>query len=305
MLDSNTNLSESKEQLAFSIADKKAKSPDLSGYTDYREFLKDYYLYKIKTSSSMVRAYSYAIFSAAANIKSPNYLKLIIEAKRNLSEDMINKFATALAFNKNQTNEFRALVLFNQAKEPLLRNQYLKVLADIRVKAKIKNGEIAASQYKQIPSWVSYALYALLDQKDVQFTADHLFDLLKAKATKDEIKSCLSKLEEGGQIEFNETTKVYEKTKGAVKEQAIPVVLVRKLQSEFIYLGLESLFEDQKSDREFGALTMSLTKEEYQKLMFDVRHFRKKIYKDYLFSREATKGEKLYQLNFQLFGVSK
>ena len=305
MLDNHTDLSESKEQLAFHIANKGAKRPDLSMYTDFRDYLNDFYKFKIETSSSMVRAYSYATFSASANIKSPNYLKLIIEAKRNLSEDMIIKFARALELNKEQASELRALVLFNQAKEPLLRNQYLKVLAEIRVKAKIKNGEIEAKKYKQIPSWVSYALYALLDQQGVEFTVDVLFERLKSKATKDEIKSCLSKLEENGQIEFNEDTKVYQKIKGASKEETLPVALVRKLQSEFIYLGLESLFEDQTSDREFGALTMSLTKDEYQKLMFEVRHFRKKIYKDYLLKRESSKGEKLYQLNLQLFGMSK
>ena len=39
----------------------------------------------------------------------------------------------------------------------------------------------------------------------------------------------------------------------------VPVALVRKLQAELIYLGLESLFQDAPQDREFGAMTVALT----------------------------------------------
>ena len=66
-----------------------AQPPVLAAYADYRHYLSDFYKYKVKTSSSVIRPYSYATFSAAADIKSPNYLKLIIEGKRNLSDAMV------------------------------------------------------------------------------------------------------------------------------------------------------------------------------------------------------------------------
>ena len=105
--------------------------PKLSSYTDYRLYLKDVYLYRKKTMSTPVRSYSYATFSAAADIKSPNYLKLIIEGQRNLSPQMIVKFGKALQLQKDDQVEFEALVHYSQAKDPLERNRCLKVLTGI------------------------------------------------------------------------------------------------------------------------------------------------------------------------------
>lgn len=69
-------------------------TPSLNEYMDYRLFLSDWYLYKRDLTKKDLRPYSFAMFSAAANIKSPNYLKMIIEGQRNLSEEMILKFKT-------------------------------------------------------------------------------------------------------------------------------------------------------------------------------------------------------------------
>src|SRR5258708_5756088 len=90
------------------------------------------YEFRKRTESTGMRTYSYSHFSAAADIKSPNYLKLIIECKRNLSDDMILRFARALRLEKQQAEEFRALVHYGQADEPVERNKYLKDLAEIR-----------------------------------------------------------------------------------------------------------------------------------------------------------------------------
>ena len=103
-----------------------ASLPDLSEYMDYRLFLADFYHAKKAQTKTSIRPYSYAIFSAAADIKSPNYLKMIIEGKRNLSNDMIAKFGKACALNKAQGEEFKLLVLFNQAEDPADRNYALK-----------------------------------------------------------------------------------------------------------------------------------------------------------------------------------
>jgi hypothetical protein len=81
-------------------------------YVNYRRFLKDYYL-KAKAEK---KYFSYRYFSRRAGINSPNFLKVVIEGKRNLSSKTIEKFATALGLNQQETVFFRRLVMFNQAK---------------------------------------------------------------------------------------------------------------------------------------------------------------------------------------------
>ena len=86
--------------------------------------------------------------------------------------------------------------------------------------------------------------------------------------------------------------------------ETIPVALVRKLQAELIYLGLESLFQDQPQDREFGAQTMALTEDEFEVLKFELRQFRKRWTKDVSVARKSAKGSRVFQLNIQLFPVT-
>ncbi|MEZ4870729.1 MAG: TIGR02147 family protein [Bdellovibrionales bacterium] len=279
--------------------------PVLAEFTDYREYLQAFYDCRRHQTRGDLRPYSYAHFSAAANIKSPNYLKMVIQKKRNLSAAMIDKFSKAMNLNKKSSEEFRALVNYNQATEPLERNRCLKILSDLRVKSSIEEGNLTQEDFDRVPSWVSWALVALTDAGVTDFDEEKIFETLKGRAKKDEIRKCLQKLISEGQLEEveGEIRKTGRQMKDADK---IPSELVKKLQAQLIYLGLESLFNDEASDREFGTITLSLTEAEYDKLKFDVRHFRKKVYAEALLHREQNgPGDKVYQLNFQLFPLSK
>lgn len=279
--------------------------PVLSDYMNYRQFLGDFYLYKRKASKGSLRAYTYAVFSAAANIKSPNYLKMIIEGKRNLSDDMIGKFGKALGFMKDQTEEFRLLVQFTQAMDPAERNMYLKKLSEHRVAGKLKSGEIDRKTWEKVPNWVAWIIYAMIDQDGVSFDTATLKNLLRGKASEDEIDNALSTLISSGDLRRDEATGELKKARSLTESpEEIPVALVRKLQSQLMYLGLESLYQDQPTEREFGTLTLSLTKTEFEEIKFKLRQMRKALHKDNSIARMKDKGERVYQLNIQLFPVT-
>src|ERR1044071_9309165 len=92
--------------------DGEATPPRLNSFTDYRQYLREFYEFRRNQTRTHLRPYSYANFAAAADIKSPNYLKLIIDGQRNLSREMAAKFARATLLSKEETEEFMALVDF-------------------------------------------------------------------------------------------------------------------------------------------------------------------------------------------------
>lgn len=282
-----------------------ANPPMLSDYMSYRVFLGDFYQYKRKASKTSLRPYNYAVFSAAANIKSPNYLKMIIEGKRNLSDDMIGKFGKALGLMKEQVDEFRLLVYFTQATDPAERNMFLKKLSEHRVAGKLKSGEIDRKTWEKVPNWVTWIIYAMVDQEGVSYDTATLKALLRDKASDDEIQSALDTLITTGELRRDEATGELKKNRNLIESpEEIPVALVRKLQSQLMYLGLESLYQDSPTDREFGSLTMSLTKAEFEEMKFKLRQMRKSLNKDNSIARMKSKGERVYQLNIQLFPVT-
>lgn len=281
------------------------EAPVLGNYLDYRKYLADYYQYRRDLSAKDIRPYNYAVFSAGANIKSPNYLKMIIDGRRNLSDDMIGKFGKALGLNKEQTEEFRLLVNFTQATDPAIRNIALKDLNEFRVNSKLKSGEIDQKTWDKVPNWIAWILYSMIDQQGVDFNPQALRQLLRGKASPDEITAAMNTLIAAGEVKKDEATGMLEKSRNLIESpEEIPVALVRKLQTQLMYLGLESLFQDGPTEREFGSLTLSLTKNEFEDLKFQLRKFRKETQKNNSVKRMNSKGERVYQLNLQLFPVT-
>jgi len=301
----NANVSSVKSQMPEILAAPPSAAPQLSEYMDFRQYLLDWYSFRREQTKKDLRPYSYAMFSAAANIKSPNYLKMIIEGQRNLSEDMILKFAKALGLSKDQADEFRFLALFGQATDPAERNFFLKELSEFRVLQKLRSGEIDKKMMEKVPGWIGWILYSMLDQEGVEFKAESLRELLRGKASADEIQEALRALMNSGEVAQDDMTGRLKKTRNLIDSpEDIPVALVRKLQSQLMYLGLESLYQDSPTEREFGSLTLALTKAEFEELKFKLRQMRKQINKDNSIRRTSSLGERVYQLNLQLFPVT-
>ncbi|MEM7645938.1 MAG: DUF4423 domain-containing protein [Pseudomonadota bacterium] len=252
-----------------------------------------------------LRPYSYSDFSAAANIKSPNYLKLIIEGKRNLSQEMCQKFSRALKHSRAQAKEFRLLVAYCQEKDPMQRNRCLKELSEYRAKKSMEAGLLDAKTWDQVSNWLVWVLYAMAEQKDVEFTPQSLRRLLRGQVNEAQIDQALKKLVKAGDIEIDPETHRARKTSSMMSGvDQVPAELIRKIQSELIYLGLESLHKYGPQEREVSGFTMAMTEKEFEWVRFELRKLRKQIQKQITINREENPGDRVYQINMQLFPVT-
>ena len=279
--------------------------PLIGDFHNYRDFLRAFYLFKRESTKKNLRQFQYSHFSAAANIKSPNYLRLVIEGQRNLSDEMALKFAKAMQLNKENSDEFLLLVQYNQETDPSLRNQRLKALSDFRLNKDLKRGHIDKKTNERIPNWIGWILFALVDQEEARFNIRSLKILLRNKASENEIQTAFDKLIASGELVVDPQNGIIKKGRTLVENSDdIPVTLIRRLQTQLMCLGLESLFQDSPTEREFGTLTLALTKVEFEELRFQLRKLRKQIHKDNTIQRMQSKGERVYQLNLQLYPVT-
>lgn len=281
------------------------QQPELSEFVDYRKYLSDFFNYKVFESQNRLRPFGYSDFSAAANIKSPNYLKLIIEGKRNLSKEMCLNFSRALKHNRSQAKEFELLVTYCQEKDPHNRNTALKELSEFRAKRGLQDGKINSETWEQVANWLVWVLFAMVEQKAVQFTPESLRKILRGQVNEAQIQQALKKLVDSGDISIDPETHFARKTSPVMAgADQIPTELVRKIQSELIYLGLESLHKYGPQEREVSGFTMAMTEKEFEWARFELRKLRKHIQKEIAMKREQNKGERVYQVNIQLFPVS-
>ncbi len=278
--------------------------PELSEYVDYRKYLAAFYDFKVFETKGRLRSYSYSDFSTAADIKSPNYLKLIIEGKRNLSHDMTRKFSRALKHSRSQAKEFDLLVQYCQEKDPLQRTRHLKELSEYRAKRSIQAGLISKKTWDQVSSWLVWVLYAMVEQRGANFQPSELRKLLRGQVNEAQIQQALASLVSSGDIEIDENGVAKKTGTGLSGLDNVPAELVRKIQSELIYLGLESLHKYTPQDREVGGFTMAMTEKEYEMVRFELRKLRKQLQKDISMNREQRPGDRVYQVNIQLFPVT-
>jgi uncharacterized protein (TIGR02147 family) len=186
----------------------------------------------------------------------------------------------------------------------------LKELADLRARRAFDKGEINAEAWGKVPSWMGWVIYAMTEQKGVSFDPDELYRLFRAKTSPDDIKQELKRLVDGGHLKVEpaaEGAQHGDVMKGRDlidSPQDVPVAMIRRLQAELIYLGIESLFRDSPKEREFGAMTIAMTQAEFEQVRFELRQLRKRVQKDLMVKREAGKGDRVYQLNIQLFPVT-
>lgn len=88
-----------------------AALPSVFEHIDFRAFLRDHF----DASKRLKPHYSYRYFARRAGFSSPNFLKLVVEGKRNLSRAMTESFAKALGLDAKESAFFADLVAFGQA----------------------------------------------------------------------------------------------------------------------------------------------------------------------------------------------
>jgi len=93
-------------------------------YKDYRLFLRDFYREKKKFHY----CYSFRLFSRVAGFASPNFLKLVMDGRRNISRDSIPKFGKALKLTPTEIEYFEHLVFWNQGKSDYEKTYHAKML---------------------------------------------------------------------------------------------------------------------------------------------------------------------------------
>ena len=87
--------------------------PSLFEYENYRSFLKDYFTF----SKQQLPQFSYRYFAQKAGFRSPNFLKLVMDGKRNLSSQSIEQFSKAFKLSSIESEFFSYLVHFNQSED--------------------------------------------------------------------------------------------------------------------------------------------------------------------------------------------
>jgi uncharacterized protein (TIGR02147 family) len=269
--------------------------PLIYNFSDYRQFLKKFFDYKKET----VPSFSYRNFSRLAGFSSPNFLKLVIDGQRNLTNTSIAKIARGFKLKKPEREYLENLVYMNQATDHQERDHYYKKIISMKTPKEMK--QLQSDQYDYFSKWYLPVLRELVMFDGKQLSAQTLAEKLSPKIKKKDVMTALAQLENLGLIR---------KDKNGYWEQPEPIIttgpevkslLITNFHHEMIKMADESIDRFSADKRDVTAVTLSIDKNNIPEIKSKIAEFRKKILKEYACDQTP---DQVIQINIQMFPLT-
>ncbi len=264
-------------------------------YTDYRAFLRDWYEAAKKGGGTL----SYRSFAQRAGLKSINFYKFVMDGVRNLTFDSAAKFALGLKLNKQETEFFKKLVFYTQAKTHEEKNRRYQDLLRSRKYSQLK--PIERDQYEYYATWYHPVVRELVASKDFDGTFAWIAGRLSPSITPAQAEKSVELLEKLGFIEQMEN--------GHWKQASSIVSTGAELKSHVVHnyhkivldLAKRVIDELPVERRDVSTMTLGVNRGRITELKELIQNFRQEILKAVA---SDTEPEEVVQLNIQMFPLT-
>jgi len=272
------------------------KRPSIFLYSDYRAFLRDHFAYMKATNAS----YSFRTFSRLAGFSSPNFLQLVYDGKRNLSNESVERVASAFRLTKSETSFLNSLVRFNQAYTNEEKNEQFERMLQHRQYRKIRM--IVPDQFEYYSKPYHIALRELVDTADFREDPEWISQRLRHHVSEKEIREGIELLLKLGFLKrVNGKLALSESSMSTSPE--VSSLAVMNYHKEMLRMADEALDAVAPSVRDMSSVTVAINAQQMKELKRRVTEFRNSLL-SWLDSSNEKKGEVL-QVNFQVFPLTR
>ena len=277
------------------------KQPKLNifGYTDYRVYLKDYY----RLRKEGEKGYSYRQFSKKAGFASPNFLQLIINGSRNLTPKSKEKFVKAIGLEGGQAEYFNHLVDMNQAQKDETKKQHLEAMMRLLPYSKKRLLDPRSTEY--LSHWLYPALRELAQTKGFKDDPYWIARRLTSPASVKEIRQAMEFLVKGGYLVREDDGSYTSQDKLIVSGDEVKSLAIRQYHRQMLKQAEETLESLQISEREFGALTLTIPEDRIADLKFKLKEFRRELHLWAVNHDPGDYSDSVVQVNFQMYPLAK
>ena len=269
-------------------------------YQQYREYLRDYYLDQKQRKTGL----TYSRFSAAAGIRSPNYLKVAIDGKKNLTPETIIRFTRALGMKEHECDYFEALVHFNQAKAPMQREFFEERL--LRVKSRhasyaSKERLLSEYEFEAVSDWKYHAVMILTNvrgfEERLSWIKERLFHLLSER----DIAAILERLQAIRLLSRDERGRLKQTHRQVKTKPEIGRTLARVFYEGIFSRASLAMKLTESDEREFNNYIVGLSPQQIPELKRKVRKFMRDL-NDW--ALENSRPHQIYSLTFAAFPLT-
>ena len=269
--------------------------PSVFNYLSYREFMNDFYHYKKKNNDK----FSFAVLSRQAGIKSRSYIKMILTNQRRLNSVYAHRIPQAMGLDKNQTNYFLSLAMWNESEDPVEKELHWNNLVKCMPKESVYR--LSQVEIKIFRNWHMLALIEMARLKDFEPNLKWLAERFGNRVSPDQVYDALKILKNFGLLKEESDGKLAATNKLIYGDSEVPSEVIQLYHRSAIPVGLEVLAKVPPQLREFAGAAVAIRKEDVQKLKNDIREFHQKILE---YASGITNADEVYQLNMQFFPLT-
>ncbi len=265
-------------------------------YTDYRKFLYDYYLQQ----KAEHRHFTLRYIAKEVGFRSASFFSQLINGKSNISLKMARRFSTFMKLNPTQEEYFQTLICYNQAKTHDEKKIFFEKLTGFR-NSRIKC--IDSKYFEFYDKWYYTAIRELLYIHPFDGNYKKLGRLLIPSIGLSEAQKAIRRLEKWGLIKRGENGLFYRSDNQNITTGSdAQSFYINNYQQAILKLAGDALDNIPRDQRQFSTLTMSLSPKGYEKFKDELQLFRRRLLE---IAQEDSSEDRVYQLNFQLFPLTK
>jgi uncharacterized protein (TIGR02147 family) len=269
---------------------------DVFAYLDFRAFLRDHY----GARKASARGFSYRSFSRRAGLKSPNYLKLVIDGERNLSPDMAERFGQACGLKGDELRYFVDLVAFGQATSLTERNQHYARLTGYQRYRNAHKLDLAHAAYYS--AWYMPAIRELAARSDFRSEPEWIARQLLPAIAPTEAARALETLLELGLLVREADGSVRQADALLSTGPETRGLHIAGYHRTMMQRAMESIDLIAPHQRDISSLTLCLGEQGLRAFKERVQRFRKELLE---LSALEPEPEQVVQINFQLFPLTR
>ncbi|OWV17278.1 TIGR02147 family protein [Fibrobacter sp. UWB4] len=266
----------------------------ITEYQNYREYMRDFYEERKRSS-----LFSWREFSKLAGFASPNFMQLVCEGKSRLSKTGVEKVADAMGLAGADRDYFFAMERFGDARSDSMKLQAFNEMQKIAKENRLR--VVDAEAFKYFESWVNPVLRELAPimpgAKPLELARQCIPVVSAAEVRHSLDFMCHAEfLKKIGEDTYVQTEKVV-----TGSSEAIPLAL-RSMNRQMSKFATEAIDEVPPEKRHITGVTFGISEETYQWLVQKLETLRQQVV---AMAAKEKEYDKVYRLNLQLFPLTK
>lgn len=267
---------------------------NIFSYSDYRLLLRNLYTEKKKVCPF----FSYRYIGLKVGFSAGFFANILI-GKRNISDEIIFKFAELFHFSKQETEFFELLVHYNQCKEEHRKQYYFEKLVSMRKSTVL---ELTSEQNEYFSRWYHIAIREMINCINFKGDYKQLASMLVPKISPQQAESAVGLLIKLGLIKKDgDCYVVTEKT--ITTGPQVSLASIHMFQRDTIDVAKMAVDRFERDERSISTLTVSISQDMFHMIEEKLASFRRDLLELVKSDRQIL--DRVYQLNFQVFPLTK